>query len=418
MDTKLKDEMTDFVGHHSFLDDFVLPDYQNFNVRNISSIIGGIYGIDSLVSFKFPEDYLDDLQGVDKVLLLIIDGLGYSRFLMYIASNRGVLSYLAEKGTSKPLTSTFPATTSTSLTSIFTGMSPSEHNIIGYQMFSKEYGLIFNTLSMQPVYGVSNRIDIAEEYSKKVKPWMSSFKNYNIKAVVVTRGSIVESGLSRVIHRDLEVAPYILESDMLTRCRNELENSSRALVVMYYSGFDALAHRYGPYSEEATSVLQSLEYNLKNTLFNKLSKDTKKKTLILLTADHGVSEVSGIYFFKDYPEILENLLLPPVGDSRATFLFSKNGQIELLKDAFEKKMDGFSLHNSRELIMRGAFGKVDNSKSLETTVGDVIALSRSNNALQYPYFDEDRSRPLLGAHGGMTAEEIIVPLLSSRLSIF
>jgi hypothetical protein len=51
-------------------------------------------------------------------------------------------------------------------------------------------------------------------------------------------------------------------------------------------------------------------------------------------------------------------------------------------------------------------------------IGDFAALSKGPNALSYPYYEDDRNREQHGGHGGMTAEEIIVPLLSSRLSKF
>jgi hypothetical protein len=184
--------------------------------------------------------------------------------------------------------------------------------------------------------------------------------------------------------------------------------------MLYYSGIDTLEHKYGPYSEEATFEMRSLEYNLKNFV-EKLSEVAKKQTLLLLTADHGVSETSQVYFLKDFPGIVNNLQLPPVGDARATFLFSKHGRSQELSDAFVENIDGFKLLPSKKLIDNGAFGQTKNSASLEETIGDFVALSNSRNALQYPFFEEDRTREQLGSHGGMTAEELIVPLLSVRL---
>jgi hypothetical protein len=113
---------------------------------------------------------------------------------------------------------------------------------------------------------------------------------------------------------------------------------------------------------------------------------------------------------------MNDMLLPPVGDSRATFLFTKPGHGENFKNAFGRSVEGFRLLPSKELIDRGAFGQTSDSRLLEATVGDFAALSVSRDILQYPYFDEDRNREQLGAHGGMTAEEVIVPLLSLRLS--
>jgi hypothetical protein len=411
----LEEERDDFIKQRAFLDDFVLPDYETFNVKNIASIVGRIYGANSLATAKFPDEYVDDFDGVEKVFLMIVDGLGYNRFLTHVKNHGGVLAELAEKGVSKPLTSTFPATTSTSLASIFTGLSPAEHNLLGYLMFSREYGCVFNTLDMKPIFGYSSHVEIAKDFARKMKPWMPELQEHGVRTLVATKGSIVGSGLSRVTHADTEVVPYMLDSEMMVKCKKALEQHGRVFLMLYYSGIDTLEHRYGPNSEEVTSEIQAFEYHL-NSFLSKLSDATKKQTLIILTADHGVSETNKVYYVKDYPEITNSLLLPPVGDSRAAFLFSKPRQSENLKNAFETDVDGFKLVPSKELIDKGAFGSTEDSTLLEAAVGDFTALSKGANALQYPYFDDDRTREQRGGHGGMTAEEVVVPLLSVRLS--
>ena len=77
MDTRfLEEEKTAFLGKRSFIDDFVLPDYDAFNIRNIKSLIGKIYGVGSIVSSSLPGDSVDDSDGVEKVFLIIMDGFG------------------------------------------------------------------------------------------------------------------------------------------------------------------------------------------------------------------------------------------------------------------------------------------------------------------------------------------------------
>jgi hypothetical protein len=416
MDTRLLEEERDvFAGKRAFLDDFVLPDYDVFNVRNIKSLVGKIFGVNSLITANLPDRVLDEPDGVEKVFLIVMDGFGYNRLLTHVKSHDGVLSELIGKGILKPLTSPFPATTSTSLASIFTGLTPAEHGILGYQMFSPEYGCVFNTLDMKPVYGYSSQVEIARDLSRKIKPWIPVLQMHDVKTLTVTKGSIMGSGLSRVIHADQEIMPYMLESEMLVKCRKALEQQGSVFLVLYYSGIDTLEHRYGPSSDEVTSEIQAFEFLLKS-FFSKLSDTAKKETLIILTSDHGVCETQRTQYVKDYPEVASRLQLPPVGDSRCGFLFSKQGENENLKSAFERSLDGFKLVASNDLIDSGAFGRKANSTSFQSAVGDFAALSKGPNALSYPYFEDDRKREQRGGHGGMTAEEVVVPLLSMRLS--
>ncbi len=193
----------------------------------------------------------------------------------------GAFSDLAEKGVLKPLTSTFPSTTATALTSMFTALPPSEHGIIGYQMFVKDYGSVFNTLDMRPVYGWNESINIAKEFSRRMKPWASSLTDSNVRAAILTRKSLINDGLSEVIYRDFEKIPYVLDSDMVIQCRKVLKRTKPVFLVIYSSGFDALEHAYGPYSAEATGQLKCLESLLKLQLFDKLSLKEREETLFL-----------------------------------------------------------------------------------------------------------------------------------------
>ncbi|HJW66018.1 MAG TPA: alkaline phosphatase family protein [Candidatus Bathyarchaeia archaeon] len=416
METRFLEEERDvFVKQRVFLDDFVLPDYDILSIRNIKALVGKIYGVNSLQTASFPDGFVDDFDGVQKVFLVVMDGFGYNRLLKHVKQYDGAFSELIAKGVLKPLTSPFPATTSTSLTSIFTGLTPSEHGVIGYQMFSRDYGCVFNTLDMKPVYGYSSEVEIASDLSRKIKPWLPALQEHGIRTLIATKSSIMGSGLSKVIHANQDVTPYMLESEMLVKCRRALEQRGPVFLVLYYSGIDTLEHKYGPNSEEVTSEIQSFEFLLKS-FFNKISDATKKETLIMLTADHGVCETQKTHYVKDYPEVVNRLQLPPVGDSRCGFLFSKQSEKENLKSALEKSLDGFKLVASKDMLESGAFGQTTDYSSLQSAVGDFAALSKGPKALSYPYYEDDRNREQHGGHGGMTAEEVVVPMLSVRLS--
>lgn len=399
----------------SFAEDFVLPDYLKLNVKNILNQIGSVFGIKQNNQSFLPKSYFDDDQDIEKVIFIIFDGLGYDRFLSYLNSHDGTFSELAQKGVLNPITTTFPSTTSTVLASIFTGLTPAQHQILGYHMFSKKYGLIFNTLDMRPVYGYGSQLDLAKDYSRQIKSWLPTLREKGIEQLVVTKASIAGSGLSQIIHKDLRLIPYLLGSDMLTQSIKELEKPEPTLLIMYYSSIDSLEHRYGPNSPEVSFELASIEHNLKN-FFSKLSDKVRNQTLLVISADHGVAETRKTIFLKDTKQITSRLMLPPVGDSRATFLFSKHNQQEELITAFKNDIEGFKLFSSNELIELGAFGQTANTEELKEKVGDITAIANAQNAIQYPFFEDERIHPMIGTHGGMTSKEIIVPLLSVKLS--
>lgn len=218
-----REQMAALCEHRAFDDDFVLPDYQGLSVKNILPQIGEAFNVSPLGSNSFPKDYFVGFKGVDKVVLVIFDGLGYNRLMHHLDSHNGIFMELAQKGSLKPLTTVFPSTTSTVLTSIFSGLSPAQHQILGYHMFSKKYGLVFDTLDMKPVYGYSGQVELTKDYSSSIKP-LPLLQQNGVKTFVVTRASIAGSGLSQIIHKDLTLIPYMLSSDMFTRSANYLKS--------------------------------------------------------------------------------------------------------------------------------------------------------------------------------------------------
>jgi hypothetical protein len=413
--TVFRERSQNLVNQRQFAGDFVLPDYNGLNLKNLLPQIATIFGAGTPDCSTLPSDCLAQLEGVKKVMLIIFDGLGYNRLLHHISSHNSTFSEIAEKGILKPLTTVFPSTTSTALTSLFSGLSPAQHQIIGYHMFSKKYGLIYNTLDMKPVYGYSNRVELAKDYTHQIRLLSPNFEARGIAVSIVTKSHIVGSGLSQITHRDQTPITYLLGSDMWTHSVHALQKPSPLLSIVYYSGVDTLAHRYGAYSEEVTFELTTLEHNIADFI-ERLSSDVKEETLLVFAADHGVADVDKSIYLKDCPELMQHLQLPPVGDGRASYLFCKPEEEEAFRSAFEAQAQGFRLFSTDELIDRGVFGELLNCGELKEKLGTFTALSCDGTILEYPFFEEDRQSPQRGAHGGMTAEEMIIPLLSIRLS--
>ena len=168
---------------------------------------------------------------------------------------------------------------------------------------------------MKPVYGYSGKVELAKDYSLQIKPWLPVLEQMGVKTWLITKAAIIGSGLSQVIHRDLNLMPYLLSSDMLVQSTRILEQAGPVLLLVYYSGIDTLAHKYGPYADEVEFELVSIQDRLKNFI-KTLSDQTKKTSLLILMADHGVMETRQTYFVKDIEEVMEPLMLP-IGDKTA-----------------------------------------------------------------------------------------------------
>jgi len=391
--------------------ELVLPRYEDLNIVNIHSLVGEILGVSSLSPSKIPLSLLAEHGGVSKILIFIADGLGYNRLLSHIEKFDGVLRRAAERGSLTPITTTFPSTTSTAITSLFTSSTPSEHGIIGYLTYLKTYGLILNTLSFSPVYGYAPAEGVASELAFGRGPWTNVCRESGVRVSIVHKTAYT-GGLSELLYTREELVTHISTSDMLVAVRRALEQPGPSLVTAYHAGLDLISHLYGPYSEESETELLLLEHSLQ-TLIESIPEAVRREVFLIFLSDHGQARVSELLFLKEKPEVLKHLLIPPVGDSRATFLFAKQGRAEELRGALERELAGFRVIPSGELAGMGFFGKVVGEERLWERVGDVAVLGRDKRALFYPYFDSERVRR--GSHGGPSEDEMVIPLLSVRL---
>jgi len=398
-----------------FDEKFIAPDYQNLNVVNLYSIVGKVFGIGSLLPPKISIESAD-FSNINKVVFFIFDGLGYN-FLRNRLENSPTL-FSNAKGHIMPITSTFPSTTSTALTSIFTTLTPVEHGIIGYTMYLKSFGLILDMLNFNPVYGWLPNESVMQEFVIEKDPWTAKVLEEGIDVRIFTRLSTIDSGLSKILYRGQKVSTYALATDLIVNLKKVLESSSQTLVIAYYPGYDTISHLYGPFSEEAVTEFMFFENLVKTFLYEKLDSRIRSETLFILTSDHGQAYTEKILFIKDMPEIFEQLIIPPAGDSRATFLFTKQGKVDELKSLLQNRLESFKILNSQELLDKGFYGTPKDTKEkvkVEERIGDLTTVAFGNDALLYPYSERDRERAKKGSHGGLSLDEMLVPLAVFKL---
>ena len=68
------------------------------------------------------------------------------------ADDELVFRCLAEAGRLVPITSTFPSTTNTVLTTLWTGHSPAAHGVLAFELYLRELGVAASTLFFWPIH--------------------------------------------------------------------------------------------------------------------------------------------------------------------------------------------------------------------------------------------------------------------------
>ena len=419
----LAEEVEKEIKKKSKLKGFVTPFYEKYSIYNIPSTILSIFQASVSGRETIPKRIIEDhLDGINKVVLLLVDAMGYKNFLS--PPKDSALKILSSNGTMIPITSTFPSTTTTALTTINTGVTPQEHGIIGYTMYLREYGLIANMIDFTPAYDY--KWGILLEMGLDPKKFLGAETIYEIlnrrevKPYVITRHK--DSGLSRMHHTGAKAFNYVNSSDLFVILRKllESENNRETYTYAYWDLLDAISHVYGPSSEEALAELKSFLYSYKNEFIDKLRPEVAKETLLIITADHGQSEVSeeNTILASDHPELMNKLWIPPTGDSRATFLYVKPEKINEVKDYIERKLkDKLFVLNSEEAIGDGLFGVGSYRKKISERVGDLIMIPYSNYSFGYRHRGSEKEFIMKGAHGGLSEYEMLVPFICKNLKV-
>jgi hypothetical protein len=404
----------------------IVPQYSELCNSSLPDTFLKLMGINSARPLQL-ESLSKLCESTENLAFILLDGFGYRLAEHAITSGfcPSLASFLGERGTTFiPITTVFPSTTSTATTSLHTGLTPQEHGILGYTMYLHEVGTIAEMLRFAPlVAGGSNSIfDLGLDPKSFVggETIHERMEGNGIRANLYINKWIVDSGLSRVTNRGARIHPHVMASDMFVRMRKTLEAGAgaKSFHFAYLSSPDTLAHAYGPFCDEFAAEVDSLFYMLQKLLVEKLEHKVARETAIVISADHGLARISqdNIIDVRDHPTLKSMLKVPPTGDSRALILNTKEGQEDRVIRYFEEELSagGFVVERSRNLLSRGLFGLGRPTENALDRIGDLVAVPRQMVAVDNTDL-HPRREAYPGRHGGLSEDEILVPLITRKL---
>ena len=397
----------------------VRPDYNGYGLSNLVSNVLKCFGYKGISHRPVPDERLDDcLEDVENLILLLVDGLSYYQ------TEKAVDKYL--KGFNPlviPLTSTFPSTTTTALTTLNTGLTPQEHAVIGYTMYLKEIGVVLSLTNFAPSAApesnslVQAGLDPASFL--KLETIQMKVKRSGVTPIIMTGRLYRESPFTTMFSSDAEIETYVGTSDLSIRLRKMVQQSKNPMFIFsYWDGFDISAHIYGPQSEEPEAELEAFFSSLKQNLIDKMQNKPAKKTALLILSDHGQVALSAdeVLMVSEHPALMNALHIPPTGDSRAACLYLKPNKKDELLDYIEKHLAKmFVAYDTRTLLKEGIFGLGEVNPNLLDRTGDLMLLPKSSGAVAYSYRPRQRGFELKGAHGGLHPREMLAPLVCLNL---
>ncbi len=404
-------------------ENWVVPHYDGLSIANIPPTIAALLGSSMPGAVpSLPEELVQDWEdGLQRVVLIVLDALGYRLLQGRWAAGEGpAFRELAEAGRLVPLTSVFPSTTDAALISLATGRPPAEHGWLAYELYLRELGMAINAILLCPVQ--TRRQDLLLEWGLDVSSLIKlptiaeRLAAVGVTTQAVLSGYLMRSGFTRTLYRGVaKLHGHFSASDFWVQLREALVETrgTRALITAYWAGLDTIAHGYSPASPHWEAEFRTVDHLLKHELLDRLPGADRDGTLLLVTADHGMLHIPREHILtadKD-PNLHQHLQVPITGESRAAFVFPRPGRAATIRTYLREAFPGwFQVLDSRDALEAGLMGQPVADEA-HARAGELLVLPRGDHALQ-------RAEPnvtLIGRHGGLTADEMLVPLLGARL---
>ena len=392
---------------------FKFPD-ENENILKLA------IGIENLALGKDPEiEVLKDYMGIDKILVILLDGVGYSL----------LKEYACKYGYPEPrkITTIYPSTTAAVLTSLATTSKPGWHGMLDWNLYIPEIDTLIESIPFRPIG--SRGMDTLKDMGYNIRVLFKGRRmfvslkkgGFNVKAYL--RGHIVNTCYSKYLLMGAERVPYINVTDLSVKLRKHLgSNDNTKVYYVYIEAVDAIAHKYGYYTEEQITDLKYTLYIIKNELIDKLSAETAKNILLILTSDHGLVTINPkeiIYLdkvegFKKYLR-RDSRGVPLVsGSPRNIYLHVKDEYLDNARRVLEEKLsDKAVIMDKAEFIKTGLLGRI--RKKFLDRIGDLVLLPDAKFGI-WIHHVKGKTVDIYGFHGGLSNTEIETGLIISRLS--
>ena len=381
----------------------IKPDYNNASIVNLMATI-----LQRLGGHSNQHSPLIGLDGecitrARNIVLLVIDGLGYN-YLTCNGSNSTLHKFSRGK-----LTTVFPSTTATAITTFMTGLAPQQHGLTGWFTYFQELGHILTVLPVRLrsslATGADTKIDASSLYGH-----IPVYDLLEVDSYIVSPSDIAHSVYSLAHRGKAKIKPYQSLTECFAFTRDIISSSSsKKFIYTYWPRFDGMAHELGVNSNEVATHFTEIDDTFRNFI-----RDVKGTgTLVIATADHGIidSGPNACVELEHHPELQEMLLMPLSGERRMAYCYLKDGQQEAFLTYLQAKLaDQISVYPSKQLLEQHYYGLGPAHPQLHNRIGD-YTLAMNGNYTIMDTIPGERHFYHIGTHGGLSDDEMLVPFI-------
>ena len=371
----------------------VRPAYGHGSLADLLPSVSAVLGVPG------AQDTLDlraRLDGVDRIAVLLVDGLGAYQ-LPLIAPHAPLVAELAAGA--RTLTSGFPSTTPVSLVSLGTGARPGAHGVLGFT-------------SRMPDGRILNHIrwggDPAPEVWQPVPTRFAAAAAAGVAVTSVTRPEFEGTGLTVAANRGATFAGAADGPALAARMLGALR-AGPGIVYGYHPDLDQAGHETGvgspPWHDAARGV---------DKLLDLLVDGLPAGSALLVTADHGQLNVPADRRVEMAGRPgLSSGVVAVAGEPRVRYLHTEPGARDDVVAAWQQEFGASARVLTRDQVIdEGWYGPVPPAHA--GRIGDVVVICLDRTISLATGWEPPAVGRLVAYHGSVTAAEMTVPLLIAR----
>ena len=304
------------------------------------------------------------------------------------------------------ITTACPATTAAVVTTLATGSSPAEHAILGWHLNLPDLGMVGTILPF--ITRTDTPIATDEFDLKKYLALPAPLATIRGRRVLISQGHIPTSRTSMAQPWWTERRSFEDLGGMLRQLRAFARSPGRAYAYAYWPHYDSHCHVHGPEGRVPALHLAEIDAFLARAQIALAGTDT----LLLVTADHGHMQTHTRIDLSKIPGFYDCLATLPSGDARMMQCFVRPSRVEdFLRLTRTAPLDGTAVCVPLSEILRsGILGPGQPHPALANRLGDYTLFAAPGTAFLYPAAQSGEKKIKSGNHGGLSPDELEVPL--------
>ena len=384
----------------------VRPSPDRLNVVDLANALASIGGAADVPDSPGAATVADLIGPADHIVVVMVDGLG----LNVVDAEHGANFLRAH--VAAELTTVFPSSTPTVLTSYATGLWPAAHGVPSWHLYLDEIDEIATIIHF------SRRGDDKDLRSlglapEQAYPATATAASMTWSTFGVVPEEIVDTPYSSYCRGHAPGYGYKdLGDAALAVLRRLSESGGPAFTHVYIPHVDAASHEYGIDHDVTKQAIAAVD-----GLLAQAAALLPPNVAIVVSSDHGlIDQTAAVDEIEPDDELIGYLEREPWGTAPSVMLQVREDRADEFEGYFRERFgEGFYLLTTDEVLEMELLGPGPVSPVTRRRMGSHLALSAGSRVIyyNYPRTEQDDHRKVAD-HGGLTPGEMMVPLIVVR----